>query len=116
MHGPAAATIGLVTVGKAHQDTMHALRRLGLAGHPNIAVFKVAMAWPLEPVGLAEFARGKRMLLVVEEKRSLVEMQVRDRLYAWAERPAVYGKADAAGAELLPGTLALSPEQLIAAL
>ena len=116
VHGPAAATIGIITVGKAHQDAMHALRRLGLAGHPDIGVFKVAMAWPLEPAGIAEFARGKRMLLVVEEKRSLVEMQVRDTLYAWAERPAVYGKTDGAGAELLPRTLELSPELLVAAL
>ncbi len=116
MHGGAGAEIGIVTVGKAHHDTMHALRRLGLAGHPGIAVFKVAMAWPLEGSGVRAFAAGKRMLLVVEEKRSLVEMQLRDALYNQGDRPLVLGKTDLAGATLLPATLELSPELLMAAL
>ena len=112
------ATVGIVTVGKAHHDAMHALRRLGLAGHPAIAVFKVGMAWPLEPEGVRAFARGKRVLLVVEEKRSLVEMQLRDTLYHMPAdcRPAVLGKRDRDGADLLPAVLELSPELLIEAL
>ncbi len=114
--GTPDATIGIVTIGKAHQDTMHALRRLGLDAHPSIAVFKVAMAWPLEPVAITGFARGKRMILVVEEKRSLVEMQLRDALYNQPDRPVILGKHDADGADLVPGLLELSPEILIAAL
>ena len=50
--------MGIVTVGKAHQDAMHALRRLGLEGSPQIAVYKVAMLWPLETEGLRAFARS----------------------------------------------------------
>ncbi len=115
-HGAGSAEIGLVTVGKAHHDAMHALRRLGLAAHPGIAVYKVGMAWPLETEGVRAFARGKRLLLVIEEKRSLVEMQVRDALYALADRPAVLGKSDGADVPLLPDTMELSPELLIAAL
>ena len=110
MHGPSGASIGIVTVGKAHYDTMHALRRLGLDRHPDLAVFKVAMAWPLEPGAIGAFAQGKRAILVVEEKRSLVEMQLRDALYAWPTRPTIEGKA------LLPETMELSPELLGAAL
>ena len=118
MHGSATAPIGIVTSGKAHHDVMHALRRLGLAGHPGIAVYKVAMIWPLEPEGLREFARGKRALLVVEEKRSLVETQIRDSLYNLpdVERPAIEGKQDRQGRDLLPAVLELSPELAIAAL
>ncbi len=118
MAGGTGAEIGIVTVGKAHHDAMHALQRLGLAGHPGIAVFKVAMAWPLETEGVAAFARGKRAILVVEEKRSLVEMQLRDALFDLAadRRPAVLGKRDVDGSALLPGTLELSPELLIGAL
>ena len=116
VQGAAGASIGIVTVGKAHWDAVHALRRLGLAGHPDIAVFKVAMAWPLEPEGIGAFARGKRVLLVVEEKRSLVEMQLRDLLYSRAERPAVMGKTGPEGVALLPAVLELSPELLMAAL
>src|ERR1700761_7610964 len=78
--GGPEATIGLITVGKAHEDTLHALRRLGLDDHPQLAVYKVGMTWPLETEGLRDFARGKRQILVIEEKRGFVESQVRDAL------------------------------------
>ena len=110
MQGRADAPVGIVTVGKAHHDTVRALRMLGLDRHPDIAVFKVALAWPIEPEGLRAFAAGKRALLVVEEKRSLVEMQLRDALYAAADRPVIEGKS------LLPHVHELSPELVAAAL
>ena len=116
MHGPDGAAIGIVTVGKAHHDAMHALRRLGLDEHPDIAIYKVALSWPLETEGVREFARGKRAILVVEEKRSNVEEQLRSALYDLAERPSVEGKLDRDGAPLLPGTMELSPELVMAAL
>jgi len=116
MHGRADAPIGIVTVGKAHHDLMHALRRLGLDGHSDIAVYKVALSWPLETEGAREFAVGKRAILVVEEKRANVEVQLRSALYDLAERPGVEGKLDRAGAPLLPATMELSPELAMAAL
>ena len=116
MHGRAEAAIGLVTVGKAHHDAMHALRRLGLDRHPDIAVYKVALSWPLETQGVREFARGKRAMLVIEEKRSNVEQQLRSALYDLAERPSVEGKLDRDGMPLLPGTMELSPELAMEAL
>ena len=114
--GSAIATVGIVTVGKAHHDMLHALRHLGLHEHPAIAVYKVGMIWPLETQGLREFAQGKQMLVVVEEKRSLVEMQVRDALYNLVARPLVVGKTGHDGSPLLPAELELSPELLMAAL
>jgi len=116
MHGRAEAPIGIVTVGKAHHDMMHALRRLGLDGHPDIAVYKVALSWPLETEGAREFARGKRGILVVEEKRANVEIQLRSALYDLADRPGVEGKQDHERAPLLPATMELSPELAMAAL
>jgi indolepyruvate ferredoxin oxidoreductase len=112
--GSADATIGVVTVGKAHEDTMHALRRLGLDRHPQIAIYKVGMTWPLETEGLREFARGKRSVLVIEEKRSFVESQIRDALYHLpaGERPEVSGKTDPRGAALLSPLMELSPESV----
>ncbi len=74
--GSPDAPLGLVTVGRAHMDTLHALRRLGLNEHPQIALYKVGLSWPLETEGLRDFARGKRALLVIEEKRSFVEAQI----------------------------------------
>ncbi len=116
--GAADAPIGLITVGRAHMDTLHALRRLGLADHPQLALYKVGLSWPLETEGLRDFARGKRALLVIEEKRSFVESQLRDALYHLpaGERPDVAGKTDAAGAPLLSPLLEVSPETVGAAL
>src|SRR5271166_1086002 len=112
INGTAGATIGLITVGKAHEDALRALRRLGLDRHPRISVYKIGMTWPLETEGLRHFARGKRALLVIEEKRSFVESQVRDALYHLAadERPEVSGKTDPRGAPLLSPLMELSPE------
>ena len=116
--GAADVPIGFVTVGKAHHDLMHALRHLGLEHDPAVAVYKIAMTWPLETEGLRAFAHGKRALIVVEEKRSFVERQIRDTLYNLPAdaRPAVLGKLDLAGAALLPEVLELSPEIVIPAL
>jgi len=116
--GAADAPIGLVTVGRAHMDALHALHRLGLEGHPQLALYKVGLSWPLETEGLRAFARGKRALLVIEEKRSFVEAQIRDALYnlSVGERPAIAGKTDVAGAPLLSPLLELSPESVADAL
>ena len=116
--GTRDAPVGLVTVGKAHEDTLHALRLLGLENHPHIAVYKVALTWPLETHGLRDFARGKRALFVVEEKRPFVETQARDALYHLpaSERPEVAGKTDARGAPLLSPLMELSPESVAEAL
>lgn len=112
------ADIGIITVGKAHQDLLHALRLLGLSDHPRIAIYKVAMTWPLETDGVREFARNKHVLFVVEEKRPFVEMQLRNALYHLPAdaRPAIAGKIDAHGAPLLSPLLELSPENVAVAL
>ena len=118
MAGPHDAPVGVVAVGKAYHDTMHALRLLGLDGDPRVAVYKVAMTWPLETAGLAAFARGKRGLLVVEEKRAHVETQLRAALYNLPadQRPALAGKTDEQGAPLLPAVMELAPHLVAAAL
>jgi len=112
--GSADAPIGLITVGKAHEDTMHALRRLGLDQHPQLAIYKIAMTWPLETEGLKEFARGRRAILVIEEKRGFVESQIRDALYHLPadERPEISGKTTPAGEPLLSPLMELSPESV----
>ena len=116
--GAGNAPIGLVTIGKAHEDAMHALRVLGLEQHPHIAVYKVALTWPLETEGLRDFARGKRAVFVIEEKRPFVEAQLRDALYHLpaSERPEIVGKTDSRGAPLLSPLMELSPEGVAAAL
>ncbi len=112
--GSPQASIGVITVGKAHEDTLHALRRLNLSAHPELAIYKIGMTWPLETEGLRAFARGKRALIVIEEKRSFVESQIRDALYNLPadERPEASGKTDPRGAPLLSPLMELSPESV----
>ncbi len=118
MAGDRDAPLGIVVVGKAYHDVLHALCRLGLRGAPWLAIRKVGLAWPIETEGLRRFAAGKRALLVVEEKRSFVERQLRDALYNLPAdaRPPVLGKQDASGAILIPATDELSPEIVAPAL
>ena len=107
------ARLGIVTTGKSWLDVMQALADLGIddaaARRIGLKVYKVGMPWPLEPQGLRAFAAGCRELLVIEEKRSLIEAQLKDALYPLAERPLVVGKLDELGAPLLPEWGELSP-------
>ncbi len=107
--------LGVVRVGKAHQDLMQALANIGLdeadLRRLGVGVYKVTMSWPLEPTGIRSFAEGRPELLVVEEKRDLVEAQIRNSLYHLPSdaRPRVVGKRDDHNAPLLPETFELDP-------
>ncbi|KAA0574405.1 indolepyruvate ferredoxin oxidoreductase family protein [Azospirillum sp. B21] len=105
--GGSGARFGIVTAGKAYLDVRQALAELGIgegqAAALGIAVFKVAVPWPLEPDGLCAFAAGLDEILVVEEKRPLIEGQIKDILYGVPadRRPRVTGKSDDSGAPML---------------
>src|SRR5262245_18501508 len=77
--------LGLVTTGKAHLDVLEALEDLGIdaarAADVGIKLFKVGMSWPLEPEAIREFAEGLEEIVVVEEKRGVVESQLKEQLY-----------------------------------
>jgi len=95
---------GIVTTGKSFGDVMQALADLGIteevARHIGLRVYKVAMSWPLEPQGARRFAEGLEEILVVEEKRQLIEYQIKEELYNWKEGvrvPRVVGKFDDSG-------------------
>ncbi|SDZ84842.1 indolepyruvate ferredoxin oxidoreductase family protein [Microbulbifer marinus] len=113
---------GIVTVGKAHGDLLEALELLHLSErdleNAGISIYKVAMSWPLEPRGMSEFADGMERLLVVEEKRPLVEDQLKKLLYGWADnkRPKVVGKKDLNGDDLLPAIWGFGPDQVAKAI
>ena len=100
--------LAIVSAGKACLDVRQALADLGLdeerCRRLGIRLYKPGLVWPMDPAGLTRFARGSRALLVVEEKRPVMEDQVARQLYALAadERPALAGKQDLAGAPLLP--------------
>jgi indolepyruvate ferredoxin oxidoreductase len=92
--------LGIIASGKAYSDTRQALLDLGLDDAMcralGIRVHKVNVVWPLEPTSVREFAHGLREVLVVEEKRPIIEQQLKDELYHYPpqNRPAVFGKYD----------------------
>ena len=123
------ARIGIITAGKSYIDTRQALADLGIdenvARDIGIRLYKIGMTWPLEAEGVHEFARGLDEILVVEEKRQILEYQLKEELYNWdsAVRPRVVGKFDESGEWsnkpgtghgewLLPATYELNPAQI----
>jgi indolepyruvate ferredoxin oxidoreductase len=113
--GAARPRIGIVTVGKAAADVSDAVALLGIdqatAETLGLAVYKVGMVWPLEPLTLREFAEGLDEIIVVEERRAIVETQLKEQAYHWSagSRPTVVGKTDEVGAPLLPEGGVLTP-------
>ena len=109
---------GIVTTGKSYLDVRQALEDLGidddLARQIGLRVYKVAMTWPLEREGVRHFAEGLEEILVVEEKRAIVENQLKEQLYNWREdvRPRVIGKFDEAGQWILPSNDELTPARI----
>ncbi len=112
------ARFGIVTTGKAHLDLMEALRLLGIdaaeAARIGLDVYKVGMVWPLEPQGALNFVQGKNEVLVVEEKRGIIESQFKEYFYDYPGRKPKHmaGKADENGMRLVPWVGELSPLQL----
>ncbi len=118
--GSARRRLGIVTTGKAYLDVRQALDELGidtaLAEALGLCIYKVALVWPLEPEGARRFAAGLEELLVVEEKRPLVEEQLARVLYDLPDRPRLLGKCDLSGAPLVPSEGELAPGQVVAVL
>ena len=113
-----SAKIGVVTVGKSYLDTRLAFEELGIdeteAERLGVRLYKVAMPWPLEPEGILEFAEGLDLIIVVEEKRALIEPQIKEMLYDASHRPQVIGKLDETGEALFRTAGALDPNHIAA--
>ena len=110
--------LGIVTAGKAYPDVMQALDDLGIdaaeAAAIGLSVYKVGLSWPLEREGIRAFAEGLDEIVVVEEKRAVIENQLKEQLYNWRPdvRPRVIGKFDETGAWSLPSAGELTPARI----
>ena len=119
IHNTKDALFGFVTTGKAHLDLMEALRLLGVDAARcrdlGIDIYKVGMVWPLARRDALEFVRGKREVVVVEEKRGIIESQFKEYFYDWpGDKPErMVGKNDEYGNRLIPWIGELSPLQLV---
>ena len=121
--------LGVIACGKAWLELRQALHDLGIdearAAELGLRIYKVGMPWPLEASGVRRFATGLEEILVVEEKRQIIEYQLKEMLYGWRDevRPRVVGKFDESGEWpappkqwLLPPTGELTPELVARAL
>ncbi len=109
---------GIVTTGKSYLDVRQALDDLGIdeahAAAIGLRLYKVALSWPLEGEGIRRFAAGLEEILVVEEKRGVIETQLKEQLYNGRAdgRPHVIGKFDENGDWILPSNGELTPAQI----
>jgi indolepyruvate ferredoxin oxidoreductase len=92
--------IGIVSSGKAYENVREALRHLGIdekiADKIGLRLYKVRMPWPLEPEGIRHFSEGLEEVLVIEERREVIEHQIKQQLFNWRAdvRPRIVGKFD----------------------
>src|ERR1700729_3154904 len=114
--GGRAPKVGVITVGKSYLDVRQALDELGLdevrCNDLGLRLYKIACPWPISRLDLMEFAQGLELIIVVEEKRSLIEVQVREELYGTANQPVCIGKKDEKGNWLFPVKGALDPNDV----
>ncbi|MBV8242812.1 MAG: indolepyruvate ferredoxin oxidoreductase family protein, partial [Hyphomicrobiales bacterium] len=108
--------IGVITVGKSYLDVRQALDELGIdevkCNDLGIRLYKIGCPWPISQRDLKQFADGLELIIVVEEKRSLIEVQVREELYGTANQPVCIGKKDEHGNWLFPVKGALDPNEV----
>jgi len=114
--GGRAPKIGVITTGKAYLDVRQAFDELGIdevkCNDLGLRLFKIACVWPIGRQELADFAQGLDLIIVVEEKRSLIEVQVREELYGTSNQPVCIGKKDEQGNWLFPVKGALDPNDV----
>lgn len=110
--------LGIVTTGKSYLDVRQALVDLGIdperASGIGLRILKVGMTWPLDRETVRTFAQGLEEILVIEEKRAVIENQLREQLYNRdvRYRPRVIGKFDVGGEWILPSTGELTPARI----
>ena len=112
------ARLGIVTTGKSYLDTRQALDDLGIDGERaaklGLRVLKLGLVWPLDPVSIRDFADGLEQIIVVEEKRGLIEGQLKELLYG--SGTPIVGKQNEDGKSLFPSYGALTSNQIARAI
>jgi len=105
--------LAIITSGKAYLDVRQALDELGLDEDKckkiGVSLYKVGMVWPLEDKKILDFVEGHKEVLIIEEKRSIIEDQLIKYLYNKKNRPVIVGKKDENGHYLVPSEGELSP-------
>ncbi|SFI26761.1 indolepyruvate ferredoxin oxidoreductase family protein [Jannaschia pohangensis] len=121
MHGKPGARIGFVAAGKNWLDLVHAMGLLGLddaeCERLGITTYKVGQTWPMDMKGLHDWAEGLDLIVCVEEKRKLIEVQVKEAIFDDRRGRRVYGyRKQSGGPILFPQAYALDPADIAAKL
>lgn len=105
--------IGVVSTGKSYLDTKLAFEKIGidesLAKEIGIKFLKIAMPWPLEDSIIKDFSKGLERIIVVEEKRSLIETQIKEILFNTKNNIKIIGKLDEENNDLFVSSGSLDP-------
>jgi len=113
--GKPGAKIGFVAAGKNWLDLVHAMALLGIgeaeAERLGVTTYKVGQTWPLDMKGFHDWAEGLDLIVVVEEKRKLIEVQVKEAIFDDRRGRRVYGY-EKDGAVLFPTHFALDPNDI----
>ncbi len=117
MHGKPGAKIGFVAAGKNWLDLVHAMKLLGLdeaeCERLGLTTYKVGQTWPMDMKGLHDWAEGLDLIVCVEEKRKLIEVQVKEAIFDDRRGRRVYGYRKASdGPILFPQAYALDPADI----
>ena len=108
--------IGIISTGKSYLDTKEALEKIGidenLAKQIGIKFLKIAMPWPLENSIIEEFSKGLEKIIVVEEKRSLIETQIKEILFNANNNTKIVGKLDEQNNDLFLSSGSLDPGEI----
>jgi len=117
MHGKPGAKIGFVAAGKNWLDLLSALSALGIdeaeAERLGVTTYKVGQTWPLDMKGFHDWAEGLDLIVVVEEKRKLIEVQVKEAIFDDRRGRRVYGyRKGGNGPILFPTHFALDPSDI----
>ena len=116
MHGRPGAKIGFVAAGKNWLDLVWALDALGIdaaeAERLGVTTYKVGQTWPLDMAGFKDWAEGLELIVVVEEKRKLIEVQVKEAIFDDRRGRRVYGYKDGQGNTLFPQHYSLDPTDI----
>ena len=111
--GQPGAKIGLVAAGKNWLDLVHALALLGIdeaeAGRLGLTTYKVGQTWPLDMKGFHAWAEGLELIVCIEEKRKLIEVQAKEAIFNDRRGRRIYGWQNDRGEELFPTRFALDP-------
>lgn len=108
------ARIGIIASGKAYEDVLQALKELSIGPEEmreiGLRILKVRMPWPLEPEAVRHFSEGLEEVLVIEERREIIENQIKQQLFNWRAdvRPRIIGKFDDRDHPFLPLSEALT--------